>query len=134
MCFKVKNNGDIFLASICDYKDINSILSHWNKACSQIKYNKHSGEGTVIRRRNTQKERTHGKVKSIISAINNIRDLATTLRHGLSDFGFDIKNPPIETKLEALSILKAIDNTTEKKIHDKYKRILSKGDPQIYGN
>ncbi len=122
MSIKLKYGGDLILAYMCDYNDINMLMALWSKKCRNAKYSKHAHTGDTIRRRNTKKERNHGQTKSALHVISTIRELATAIRTGLSDFNFDFKNPPVNAKAEAIKILNEIDPLC--KVSRKYIRRL----------
>ncbi|MGL5050489.1 MAG: hypothetical protein ACRC6E_07645, partial [Fusobacteriaceae bacterium] len=108
MRMTIKNDGDLLLAHLCDYRDINKLKVLWTSKCNKAKFEKHKN-GTVIRRRNKEKETQHGLSKSALHLIQNIKESATTMRIGLSSFDANYNNPSEKMKYEAIKIITFLD-------------------------
>lgn len=117
----LKNGGEVYLAYIFKYEDVNSLARMWNSRIEKAKYDKHRNQGSTIRRRNHSKEVKHGEAKSAISLLREIRMIATAMRNKITEYDVDYNSQ--ETKEEARKILEFLDITNGSVILNKYKKL-----------
>ncbi|MGL5574456.1 MAG: hypothetical protein ACRDCW_02670 [Sarcina sp.] len=117
----LRHGGEIYLAYIFQYEDVNSLAKLWNRKIETAKYNKHKGQGTNIRRRSHTKEVKHGVAKSALSILKDIRMIATAMRNKITEYDVDFNDE--QTKAEARKILEFLDVTNEKSILRKYDKL-----------
>lgn len=105
----IKNGGEVYLAYIFKYEDVNSLTKMWNSRIEKAKYDKHKGQGTNIRRRVHKKEVKHGEAKSAINLLREIRMIATAMRNKITEYDVDYNAQ--ETRAEAKKLLEFLDIT-----------------------
>ena len=117
----IRNGGEVYLAYIFNYDDVNSLTKIWSSKMEKAKYDKHKGQGSNIRRRVHKKEVKHGEAKSAINLLREIRMIATAMRNKITEYDVDYNS--YETKEEARKILQFLDVTNGSVIFNKYRKL-----------
>ena len=87
---KLNYEEKMCLAYLLRFTEIREFLKFYNNKNMQAKHSKHINIGKNIKRRNTKKEQTHGKYKSICKIFND-----ALMMKDCGNFDFDIINDEI---------------------------------------